>query len=114
MLSKHSKDQRCEFASFIIQFNFFDPSSVAPLITTLQFIQPQLDLVFYVYLSDGFNFVSVTQKFDGFNYTGWNKSSCRASGAKNKILTIDGSIPITDYDDLNFSLWKIWNNLVDS
>lgn len=63
--------------------------------------QVNTDSIFYVHPSEGPNSVIVTPLLTGSNYLAWSRSMQRALGAKNKLVFIDGSIPIPDLEDLN-------------
>lgn len=76
--------------------------------------QIDLDLVYYIHLSEGPNTINFTPKLDGSNYLVWNKSMKRALGANNKIKFVDGSIQIPVVDDLNFAQWERCNHLIHS
>lgn len=71
---------------------------------------------YYVHHSDTPNSVSVKPELDqsGKNYHSWSRKMRRALGLKNKFRFVDGSIPIPDESDLNFSAWEKCNNLVHS
>lgn len=53
--------------------------------TIVQHVRPQLNLVFYVHLSDVLNYVLVNPKLDESNYVSWSKSMCPTLGDKNKL-----------------------------
>jgi hypothetical protein len=72
------------------------------------------DSVFYVHPSEGPNSVTVTPQLNGSNYLAWSRSMRRALGAKNKLVFVDGSLPIPDFHDLNRSAWERCNHLIHS
>ncbi|CAK8567026.1 unnamed protein product [Lathyrus sativus] len=83
--------------------------------TNMVLVQPQLDSLYYIHLSDGRNSVTVTPKLDGTNYDGWSRSMRRALGAKNKLIMVDHTIHVTnDDDDLNRLAWECCDHLVHS
>jgi hypothetical protein len=63
--------------------------------------QQNTDSVFYVHPSEGSNSVVVTPLLTSSNYLAWSRSTQRALGAKNKLVFINGSVPIPDLEDLN-------------
>jgi len=67
-----------------------------------------------VHLSDGPSSLIITPKLNGSNYLAWHRSMQRALGAKNKLVFIDGSIPILDIEDLNYQAWERCNHLLHS
>jgi hypothetical protein len=76
--------------------------------------QQNVDSVFYVHPSEGPNSVVVTPLLTGSNYLAWSRSMQRALGAKNKLVFINGSVPIPNLDDLNRDAWERCNHLVYS
>jgi len=76
--------------------------------------QQNTDLVFYVHPSEGPNSVVVTPLLTGSNYLAWSRSMQRALGAKNKLVFINGTVPIPDLEDLNRDAWERCNHLIHS
>lgn len=68
--------------------------------------------VFYVHPNDSPNSTTIVTKLDGNNYAVWSKSMRKTLGVKNKLPTIDCSLPIPYYDDLNDTTWEKYNHLV--
>jgi len=69
---------------------------------------------YYIHPSDGPNSLIITPKLNGSNYLARHCSMQHAMGAKNKLVFIDGSIPIPDIDDLNRQAWEHCNHLIHS
>ena len=80
----------------------------------LQQNQVNTDSIFYVHPSEGPNSVTVMPLLTGSNYLAWSRSMQRALGAKNKLVFINGSIPIPDFDDLNRNARECCNHLIHS
>jgi hypothetical protein len=72
------------------------------------------DSPYYVHPSEGPNSLTISPKLNGSNYLAWSRSMQRALGAKNKLVFIDGSIPIPDPNDLTRSCWERCNHLLHS
>lgn len=80
--------------------------------TTIQ--HQNSDSAYFEYPSEGPNSVVVSPKFNGSNYLAWSRSMQRALGAKNKLSFINGSLPMSDHEDLNHDAWERCNHLVHS
>jgi len=76
--------------------------------------QPDTNSPYYIHPSKGPNSILITPLFDGSNYLAWHRSMKLASGVKNKLAFLDGSIPIPPTDDLNGSAWEQCNYMVHS
>lgn len=63
--------------------------------------QPDSESIFYVHSSQGPNSVYVTPKLTGSNYLAWSRSMQIALGAKNKLASINGTVPTPGPLDLN-------------
>jgi len=73
---------------------------------------PDTDSPFYVHPSESPTSLNITPKLDGSNYLAWSCSMQRAPGTKNKLVFIDGSTPIPDFEDLNRRAWERCNYLL--
>ena len=76
--------------------------------------QQNVDSVFYVHPNEGPNSVVVTPLLTSSNYLAWSRLMQRALGAKNKLVFINGSVPIPDLEDLNCDAWECCNHLIHS
>jgi len=76
--------------------------------------QQKPDSVFYVHPSEVPNSVIVTPLLTGSNYLAWSRSMQRALGVKNKLVFINGSVPIPNLEDLNCDAWERCNHLIHS
>jgi len=72
------------------------------------------DSPYYVHSSDSPSYLIITPKLNGTNHLAWHRSMQRALGAKNKLVFIDGFIPIPDIEDLNHQAWERCNHLFHS
>lgn len=72
------------------------------------------DSAYYVHSSEGPSSLVIAPKLNGSNYLAWNRSMKRALRAKNKLVFIDGSIPMPDNGDLNCQAWERCNHLLHS
>jgi len=74
--------------------------------------QQNTDSVFYVHPIEGPNSAVVTPLLTGSNYLEWSRSMQHALGTKNKLVFINGSVPIPDLEDLNHDAWERCNHLI--
>jgi hypothetical protein len=78
------------------------PPRVAPVIQA----PANTDSFYYVHPSEGPNSVVVTPLLNGSNYLAWSRSMIRALGAKNKLVFVNGQLPIPEFADLNRPAWE--------
>ncbi|XP_019435943.1 PREDICTED: uncharacterized protein LOC109342409 [Lupinus angustifolius] len=69
---------------------------------------------FFLHPGDNPGAILVSTPLDGTNYNSWSRSMKRALLSKNKFKFVDGSILMTENDDILFDDWERCNTMVIS